>query len=77
MSLSLQLVRCARRQRERSIWVRLHITARFEQAPNSDHLCEMSHAKNQQLATPTGVQTRRLLIEAVLNIRQSQVLDHR
>ena len=31
-----------------------------EQAPNIDHLCETSRAKNQQVATPTGVQSRRL-----------------
>ena len=44
---------------------------RCDQAPNTDHLCETSRAKIQQLATPTGVQIRRLLTDAVLNIRQA------
>jgi hypothetical protein len=63
------------RSRE-SAWGRneadLRGAATCNQAPNTDHLCETARAKIQQLATPTGVQTRRLLLDAVLNIRQSR-----
>jgi len=36
--------------------------AHCDQAPNTDHGCETLRAKIQRLATPTGVQTRRLLL---------------
>ena len=39
-----------------------------EQAPNIDHLCDASRAKNQQLATPTGVQSRRLFTARTLKL---------